>query len=96
MIPFWPRDIKEGVMCVRYAHNRSALSKFPMNNKHRTLLRMNDRNRPALHVEVIVTSFFAFYISFGDYQIGDAPVLLINCLNKRSVKYSQEEIEENK
>ncbi len=78
-------------MCVRYAHNQLSSSMFPMNDKHRTLLRMNDEDRPALHVEVTVTDFYGIHMAFGDYKIGDAPVLLVNCLRNQSVTYCQEE-----
>jgi hypothetical protein len=78
-------------MCVRYAHNRSALSALTMNNKHRTLLRMNDEERPALHVEVTVTDVHGIHIVFGDYKIGDAPVLIVNCLRNQPVTFYQEE-----
>ncbi len=82
-------------MCIRYVHNRLASAKFRMNNKHRILLRMNDEDRPALLVEVIVTSFYGIYITFSDYKISDAPILLVNCFRNQSVTYCQVEAEEN-
>ncbi len=78
-------------MCVRYVHNRSSSSTFIMNDKHRTLLRMNDEDRPALHVEVTMNNSDGISIIFGDYKIGDAPLLLVNFLINESIRYYQEQ-----
>jgi hypothetical protein len=78
-------------MRVRYTHNRSASSSFVMNDKHRTLLRINDEERPALHVEVTATDSDGFRVVFGDYKIGDAPLLLVNCLKNQPLTYCQQE-----
>ena len=66
---------KDGVMRVRYTHNRVTSSPFMMNQKHRTLLRMDDEERPAIYVEVTATDFDGVRVIFGDYKIGDAPLL---------------------
>jgi hypothetical protein len=55
---------------------------------------MNDEDRPALHVKVTITEFDGIYIVFGAYKIGDAPILLVNCLSNQLVRYSQENAEE--
>lgn len=91
VLQFWPRSVKECLLCVRYADNRSFSTKFLLNNSYRILLRMNDENRPAIHVEVTITDFDGIYIVFNDYKITDAPLLLINCLSDLSLRYSQEE-----
>jgi hypothetical protein len=93
MIPIWPRDIKNGIMCVRYVHNRASLSTFVMKDKHRTLLRMNDEDRPALHVEVTATDLYGIHTVFDDYKVGDAPVLLVNCLRNQPMIYCQKQDE---
>jgi len=62
-----------------------------MNDKHRTLLRVNDEERPALHVEVTATDSDGFRVVFGDYKIGDAPLLLVNCLRNQPLTYRQQE-----
>ncbi|CAF4060347.1 unnamed protein product, partial [Adineta steineri] len=89
IIPFWPHDIKKGVMRVRYTHNRVTSSPFMMNQKHRTLLRMDDEERSAIYVEVTATDFDGVRVIFGDYKIGDAPLLLVNCLKKDPISFCQ-------
>ncbi len=78
-------------MRVRYAHNRLSSTSFVMNNKHRTLLHMNDVERPALYVEVTANDFDGIRIVFSDYKIGDVPVVLVNCLRNQSVAFTQRE-----
>ena len=46
---------------------------------------MNDDERPALHVEVNATDFDGYRVIFGDYKIGDAPVLIVNSLINQSI-----------
>ncbi|UJR35157.1 hypothetical protein I4U23_027926 [Adineta vaga] len=89
IIPFWPHNIEEGVMRVRYTHNRVTSSPFMMNQKHRTLLRMNDEERPAIYVEVTATDFDGIRVIFGDYKVGDAPLLVVNCLKNDPVSFCQ-------
>ncbi|CAF5010379.1 unnamed protein product, partial [Rotaria sp. Silwood1] len=89
IIPFWPRNLEGAVMRVRYAHNRISSTAFSFTQKHRTLLHMDDEERPALQVEVIATDFDGFRVVFGDYKIGDAPVLLVNCLKYLPVAFCQ-------
>jgi len=89
IIPFWPHNIKEGVMRVRYTNNRVTSSPFMMNQKHRTLLRMEDEERPAIYVEVTATDFDGVRVIFGDYKIGDAPLLVVNCLKHDPVSFCQ-------
>ncbi|CAF1393446.1 unnamed protein product [Rotaria sordida] len=91
MIPYWPRYIKEGVMCVRYLGGTLSASCFSIKDKHRTLLRMDDIERPALHVEVTVTDYDGFKINFSDYKIGDAPLLIVNSLLNQSISFCQKE-----
>lgn len=76
-------------MRVRYAHNLVSSSPFMMNQKHRTLLRMDDEERPAIYVEVTATDFDGVRVIFGDYKIGDAPVLVVNCLKNDPVSFCQ-------
>ena len=57
IIPFWPHNIKDGLMRVRYTRNRVTSNPFMINQKHRTLLRMDDEERPAIYVEVTATDF---------------------------------------
>ncbi|CAF0869350.1 unnamed protein product [Rotaria sordida] len=89
VIPFWPHNIQNGLMRVRYTHNRVTSRPFLMNEKHRTLLHMEDTERPAIYVEVTATDFDGVRVIFGDYKIGDAPVLLVNCLKDESIAFSQ-------
>ncbi|CAF3861922.1 unnamed protein product, partial [Adineta steineri] len=91
IIPFWPCDMKEGIMNVRYSYSRMIPSSFMMNIKHRTLLRMNDEDYPVLHVQVSITDFFGIHIIFNDYKIGHAPILLINCLKNQEISYNQKD-----
>jgi hypothetical protein len=89
--PYWPIYIKEAVLCVRFAGTNSLSTCFSVKEKHRTLLRMNDLERPALHVEVTATDFDGYKVIFGDYKIGDAPLLIVNSLLKQSISYCQKE-----
>ncbi|CAF2933999.1 unnamed protein product [Rotaria sp. Silwood2] len=89
VIPFWPHNIQDGLMRVRYTNNRVTSCPFVMNDKHRTLLRMDDEERPAINVEVTATDFDGIRVIFGDYKIGDAPVLLVNCLQNDSIAFCQ-------
>ncbi|CAF0895845.1 unnamed protein product [Rotaria sp. Silwood1] len=89
LIPFWPRNIKDSLMRVRYTHNQITSSPFKMNQKHRTLLHMDDEERPAIYVEVTATDFDGVKIIFGDYKIGDAPLLIVNCLANEPVSLCQ-------
>ncbi|CAF0900458.1 unnamed protein product [Adineta steineri] len=91
IISFWPRYIEEGVMCVRYNNVKEKSTRFSMTDKHRTLLRMNDEQRPALHVEVTATDFDGYRIIFGDYKTGDAPILIVNSLINQSITFAQKD-----
>jgi len=83
--------MERGLMRVRYTHNRLATTTFKFNSKQRTLLRMDDEERPALESDIIATDFDGFRIVFGDYKINDSPVLLVNCLKNRPVTFCQVE-----
>ncbi|CAF5055056.1 unnamed protein product, partial [Rotaria sp. Silwood1] len=85
IISFWSHNIKDGIMCVRYKHNRATSSPFMMNEKYRTLLSMNDKERPVIYVEVSATNFDSLRVIFGDYKIDDASLLVVNCLKNDSV-----------
>ena len=76
-------------MRVRYTHNGITSSPFLINQKHRTLLRMDDEERPAIYVEVTATDFDGVRVIFGDYKIGDAPLLVVNCLRNDEIYFSQ-------
>jgi hypothetical protein len=76
-------------MRVRYTHNHVTSSPFMINQKHRTLLRMDDEERPAIYVEVTATEFDGVRVIFGDYKIGDAPLLVVNCLKNDPVSFCQ-------
>ncbi|CAF3776716.1 unnamed protein product, partial [Rotaria sp. Silwood1] len=75
-------------MCVRYKHNCATSSPFMMNEKYRTLLPMNDKERPVIYVEISATNFDGLRVIFGDYKIDDAPLLVVNCLKNDSVSFS--------
>ncbi|CAF1173038.1 unnamed protein product [Adineta ricciae] len=90
MISYWPRFIEEGLMFVRYESNERG-SLVSIKDKHRTLLHMNDEERPALHVEVVSTDFDGFRIIFGDYQNGDAAVLIVNTLLNQPISFQQKD-----
>lgn len=76
-------------MRVRFTHNQAKSSPFKMNQKHRTLLRMDDEERPAIYVEVTATDFDGIRVIFGDYKVGDAPLLVVNCLKNHPVSFCQ-------
>ena len=76
-------------MRVRYTHNRVTSHPFMINQKHRTLLRMDDDEHPAIYVEVTATDFDGIRVIFGDYKIGDAPLLVVNCLSEAAVSFCQ-------
>ena len=76
-------------MRVRYSDNPVTSFPFVKNQKHRTLLRMDDDERPAIHVEVTATDFDGVRMIFTDYKIGDAPVLVVNCLKKHPISFDQ-------
>ena len=76
-------------MRVRYTHNHVTSSPFMMNQKHRTLLRMEDEERPAIYVEVSATDFDGIRVIFNDYKTGDAPILIVNCLKHDPISFSQ-------
>jgi hypothetical protein len=60
-----------------------------VNKKNRTLLRMDDSQSPAIFVEVIATEFEGYRIIFQDYQVGDAPVLIVNGLPDENLIFCQ-------
>ncbi|CAF4508473.1 unnamed protein product, partial [Rotaria socialis] len=93
VIPFWPHNIKDGLMQARYTDNRITSVPFLINQKHRTLLRMEDEERPAIHVEVTATDFDGVRIIFGDYRVGDAPILVVNCLKTYPISFCQNDDE---
>jgi len=80
-------------MCVKYSQIDSSLNWFSVKDKHRTLLRMNNNERPAIEIEVTITDFDGCKLTFSDYQIGDAPLLILNALlNKDIVFYQKEDL----
>ena len=81
-LPYWPKLVKDSLMRVRYKHNQVTSAPFKINAKHQTLLRMEDEERSAIHVEVTATEFNGVRVIFQDYRIGDAPVLIVNGLDK--------------
>ncbi|CAF1065734.1 unnamed protein product [Adineta steineri] len=91
ILPYWPRYIQAGVMYVRYNDNTTTSSWFSIKDKHRTLLRMNDQERPALHVEVTINDFDGYKVIFSDYKNGDAPILIVNSLIDQSIAFCQKE-----
>ncbi|CAF5173851.1 unnamed protein product [Rotaria magnacalcarata] len=89
LIPFWPHNAKDITARIRYAVNQITSSPFEMNQKHRTLLRMHDEERPAILIEITATDFDGVKIIFEDYKIGDAPLLIVNCLLNDLVSFCQ-------
>ena len=78
-------------MRVRYSDNHITSLPFVKILKHRTLLQMDDEERPAIYVEVTATDFDGVRVIFSDYKIGDAPILVVNCLKKDPVTFCQVE-----
>ncbi|CAF3491246.1 unnamed protein product [Rotaria socialis] len=76
-IPFWPRNMKDGVMRVRYTFNHVTSSPFTMTPTYRTLLRMDYEEHPALCVEVTTNGQGRITVIFEDYEVDDTP--LVNC-----------------
>ncbi|CAF3896761.1 unnamed protein product, partial [Rotaria magnacalcarata] len=93
VIPFWPQNSKDGLLIVRYAHNRKTSKPFSMNKKHQTLLYMNDQDRLAIFVEVMATDFDGVRVIFSDYKQGDAPVLLVNHTDDQLISFVQKDDE---
>ncbi|CAF4656530.1 unnamed protein product [Rotaria sp. Silwood1] len=89
LIPFWPRNIQDGLMHVRYVHNRLTSKSFKTNQKYRTLLRMDDEEQPAIHIDVTATDFDGVKVIFEDYKIGDAPLLIVNLFENDSISFRQ-------
>jgi len=87
-LPYWPKATKDISMRVRYKTNETTSVPFKINAKHQTLLRMDDDERSAIHVEVTATDFNGVRVIFQDYRIGDAPVLIVNGLEK-DLSFSQ-------
>ena len=81
--------MKDGIMRVRYANTQIVSSPFKMNQKHQTLLIMDDEERPALNVEVTATDFDGVKVIFEDYKIGDAPILIVNYLERDTLSFCQ-------
>ena len=77
-------------MRIRYSDNQILSSPFKINQQHQTLLRMNDEQRPAIFVEVRATEFDGVRVIFQDYKIGDASVLIVNCVKTDVVSFCQE------
>ena len=50
---------------------------------------MNDEDRPAIYVEVTATDFDGVRVIFGDYKVGDAPLLVVNCLPDEAISFCQ-------
>jgi hypothetical protein len=78
-------------MCVRYSQINSSPTFFSIKEKHQTLLRMDNYDRPAIHVGVSLTEFDGYKVIFKDYKIGDAPVLIVNALLDDDITLSQKE-----
>jgi len=76
-------------MRARYAHNQVTSAVFLTKQKHRTLLRMEDEERPAIYVEVTATDFDGVRVIFSDYKIGDAPIMVVNCLQTAEITFCQ-------
>ena len=79
--------MKEGVLCVRHDGENLSASCFSIKDKHRTLLRMNNIQHPALHVEVTATDYDGYKVIFSDYKIGDASLLIVNSLLNQSIDF---------
>jgi len=54
-------------------------------------LRINDSERPALHVEVSANDFDGYQVNFNDYQIVDAPLLILNALDQSTISFAQKD-----
>jgi hypothetical protein len=52
---------------------------------------MNDKECPAIHVEVTATDFDGYKVIFGDYKIGDAPLLIVNALLDKTISFCQKD-----
>ena len=76
-------------MRVRYASNHVTSYPFMINQKHRTLLHMNDDERSAIHVEITIDDFDGVRIIFEDYKIGYAPVLIVNNFQTDLISFGQ-------
>lgn len=76
-------------MRVRFSDNQITSLPFVKNLKHRTLLQMDDEERPAIYVEVTATDFDGVRVIFSDYKIGDAPLLIVNGLKKDPITFCQ-------
>ena len=41
VIPYWPRYLKEGILCVRYSQDKTSVNRFSIVEKEQILLKMN-------------------------------------------------------
>lgn len=62
-----------------------------MKEKHESLLRMNDSERPALFVEVSANDFDGYKVTLNDYKILDVPILILNALNQSNISFQQKD-----
>lgn len=86
-------NAKESLMSVRYGHNRIQSEFFCLNQKHQTLLHLNDKAHPLISVKVIATEFDGIQMIFSHYRIGDAPLLIINQTNNHLISFVQKDEE---
>jgi hypothetical protein len=57
MIVFSLHNIDDGLTRILYTNNHVTSAPFIVNQKHRTLLRMDDEELPSIYVEVTTTDF---------------------------------------
>ncbi|CAF4138845.1 unnamed protein product [Rotaria magnacalcarata] len=86
-IPFWPRNMKDGVMRVRYTCNHVKSSPFTITPTYRTLLQMDYEEHPVLCVEVTTNGQGRITVIFEDYEANDTP--LVNCKQTDSVSFCE-------
>ncbi|CAF3681386.1 unnamed protein product [Rotaria sordida] len=60
LIPFWPRNIQDGLMHVRYVHNRLTSKSFKTNQKYQTLLHYKIGDAPLLIVNLFENDSISF------------------------------------
>ncbi len=78
-------------MYVRYKDKNCSSTHFSIKEKHQTLLRMDNLSLPALHLQVTTNDYDGYKISFEDYQIGDAPILIVNALLNQNISFCQKD-----
>ncbi|XP_055373962.1 intermembrane lipid transfer protein Vps13 [Condylostylus longicornis] len=90
-IPFWPQGEASNRMVVRILGETQSSVPFPYDEGHHTLLKLDNSVFGAVNVDVQVTEG-GTYITFKQYNVGDAPGLLINHTNSSIIYWEKKDV----